>query len=105
LVVGRGADAAATEYDVPAGKTALERGGDAVAIVGNEFRPRQLHAALGQELDQLGHVLVLAASRENFVADDDEAYAPCGFGGGRSHGDCTCRSWVAAACSAACWRN
>ena len=44
-----------------------------VGHVADVLGPGQLQAARGQQLDDLGHVLVGALAREDFVADDDQA--------------------------------
>ena len=72
VVVGGGADAAAGEHQVPAGEGVAQHGRDALAVVAHVTRPRQLQAARGQQLDDLGQVLVLALSGEDLVADDDQ---------------------------------
>jgi hypothetical protein len=73
VVVGRGADAAAAEDDVAAGEGLAQRGGDARPVVAHVARPGQRQAARRQQLDHLGHVLVLALAGQDLVADDDEA--------------------------------
>ena len=73
VVVGRRADAAAGEHEVARSESALQRGGDALGRVADVLGPRQLQAARGQQLDELGHVLVGALAGQDFVADDHQA--------------------------------
>ena len=75
VVIGCGANAAAREHHVARGKGALQHSGNALAVVTRVFGPGQAHAALGQQRDALGQVLVLALAREDFVAHDDNAHA------------------------------
>lgn len=75
VVIGRAADAAAREHHVARGKAAPVGGHQRIALVGQEFRPAQLHATRGKQFDDLGEMLVLPAARQDFVADDDEADA------------------------------
>jgi hypothetical protein len=72
-VVRRGADAAAGEHDIAAGKGALQRGGDACAVVAEKFSPAQLQAARRQQLHHFGEVLVDPFAGQDFVADDDQS--------------------------------
>ena len=55
----------------PEAKARAQRGGDALGSIAHVLGPGQLQAARGQQLDHLGHVLVGALAREDFVADDD----------------------------------
>ena len=64
------ADAAETEYDVPATEAALERRAQARWIVAVVLRPGKSQAALGKRLDGERQVLVLPLADEYLVADD-----------------------------------
>jgi hypothetical protein len=77
VVVGRGADAAGREDDVARGEGALERGGDARGLVAHVLGPAELQAARGEQLDDLGHVLVGPLAGKDLVADDDETECAC----------------------------
>jgi hypothetical protein len=72
MVVGRSTDAAAGEHDVAGRERVLEHGDDARGLIAHVLRPRQLQPARGEQLDDLGHVLVGALAREDLVAHDDE---------------------------------
>jgi hypothetical protein len=73
VVVWRRADAAAREDQVGAGERVLEIGGDATGVVADVARPGQGETARGEQLDDLGQVLVGALAREDLVADDEKS--------------------------------
>ena len=57
----------------PPAKASRSACGDARPLVADVARPGQRQPARGEQLDDLGQVLVLALAGEDFVADDDEA--------------------------------
>ena len=71
VIVGRGADSAEAEYDVGARQRAGQHLRDDVRFVGQVHAPRQPEAASLQQFDNLGKVLVLALSRQDFISNDE----------------------------------
>ena len=61
------------------------------AVVADVARPGQRQAARGQQLDDLGQVLVLALAGQDFVADDDQAEVHGGGGSAAVALACRCR--------------
>src|SRR5690606_10195466 len=57
------------------GEAAAEYRHDVFLRIGNDFDARQLQPAFTQQLNEMRHVLVLPAAREDLVADEDETDA------------------------------
>jgi hypothetical protein len=71
MVIRRGANAATTKHNVIAGETARKRLSQRRAIIRKDFNPGQLKAPRCKQLNDFGKVLVLAATRQNFIANDN----------------------------------
>src|SRR5690606_2179184 len=75
MVVRRGADPAKREHDVAPSQGALQGGGDLGRIVAQVLGPVELQSARRQRGDHAREMLVGALARQDFVTDDEYAYA------------------------------
>src|SRR5690606_31427065 len=72
-IVRRGTDTATTEDDVRRGEAALQYLHNVLLCVGHHLHTVQLQSALCKQLDQLSHMLVLPAARQQFITNEYEA--------------------------------
>src|SRR5690606_3780076 len=71
-IIGRGANASTTEDDVLGCETAFQYGNDVFLRIRDNLNAAKLHAAFSQQLNEVGHVLVLPSTRENLISDKYE---------------------------------
>jgi hypothetical protein len=77
VVVRSRADATAAEHHVAGCKRAPEEFGQCVPVVAQVAGPVEREAALTEQADDAGEVLVLALAGQDFIADDDQAETGC----------------------------
>jgi hypothetical protein len=73
VVIGCGTNATARKNNVTALKRIAQGASDATGIIADVMGIGQAQATLGQELNELGHVLIGTLTRENFISHNDEA--------------------------------
>src|SRR4029077_15147413 len=74
VIVGGRADPAEAEHEIARGERPPEDRGNPIGDVAEVLAPGKLHAAGGEDLDQLREVLVRALADDDLVADDDRAH-------------------------------
>ena len=72
MVVGGGADAAATHDHIAAGQHLLQQTHQARPVVAQHVHIGQCQPALGKQFDHFGNVPVAATARQQFIAHHDQ---------------------------------
>ena len=73
VVVRRGTNAAAAQHYIARGKSTLQGGGEACRVVAQVLGVGQCKTALAQQFDNAWQVFVGTFTRQDFIADDDQA--------------------------------